>query len=78
MAPLGLFGSIGLGFLAYWKQVNRYFAYAALVLTAVFGGPLLNIAAPQYVMALGIAMLLAGLALLIQFLRKYPMPVEEA
>lgn len=75
-APMGLIGVVGLGFLAYWKQINRYYAYAVLVLVAVFVRPILNAPAPQYLISLGLIILLSGLAVLLRFLRNYPISAE--
>lgn len=77
-APMGLIGVVGLGFLAYWKQINRYYAYAVLVLIAVFVRPFLTAPAPQYLISLGLIILLFGLAVLLRFLRNYPIPAEGA
>jgi len=77
MAPMGLIGAISFCVLAYWKQITRYYIYAALLLVAVFVGPLLDISPPVYVSAAGGVILLCGLAMLIRFLRSYPLVTEE-
>ncbi|UCH61677.1 MAG: hypothetical protein JSU77_07615 [Fidelibacterota bacterium] len=78
MAPFGLLVAIALAALAYWKQVSRFYLYAALLLLGVFGGPLLGINHAIYFSAPGIVMLLVGLYLLIRFLQTYRLPEEES
>jgi len=78
MAPPGILVAIAFAALAYWKQVNRYYVHAVLLLIAIFGGPLLGIDRPVYFSAAGAAIMLAGLAVLIRFLRAYPLPEKEA
>ena len=77
MAPYGLLVAIAFAALAYWKQVSRFYLYAAVLLLAVFGGPLLGIDRAVYFSAPGIVMLSVGLYLLIRFLRAYHIPVQE-
>jgi len=76
-APMGLIGVVGFGFLAYWKQIDRYYAYAVLVLIAVLVRPVLSAPASQYLISLGLIILLSGLAVLLRFLRRYPVPAGE-
>lgn len=78
MAPFGLLIAIAFAALAYWKQVSRFYLYAAVLLLAVFGGPLLGIDRAVYFSAPGVVNLSAGLYLLIRFLRTYPLPEKEA
>ena len=77
MAPIGIIGAVGFAFLGYWKQISRYYIYAGLILITVFVGPLLKISHPAYFSFLGIMMLIPGLCILTQFIRKYPLPAEE-
>ena len=74
-----LFIVAGLCFVAYWKQIKRFYAYAALFLAAIVAGQFLNvsggnpltIAAYQYIFT-GSIMLLAGFVILARFFRRYP------
>jgi hypothetical protein len=72
LAPIGILGTITLTFLAYWKQIQRVYIYAALLLAAVFGTPQFGLQEPHYMMGLGSVILAAGVVLLIRFLRTYP------
>lgn len=78
MAPPGILLAIALAALAFWKQVSRFYLHAAVLLLAVFGGPLLGIDRAVYFSAPGVVNLSAGLYLLIRFLRTYPLPEKEA
>ncbi|MFB0516738.1 MAG: hypothetical protein ACETWG_09075 [Candidatus Neomarinimicrobiota bacterium] len=70
--PIGLIGVVALAALAYWKQLNRYYAYAVLILCAVFIGPMLAIPHPAYLITVGGVIMAAGLVVLVRFLRAYP------
>ena len=52
--------------------LNRFFAYAGLILLILTGTILLNTPVPYSILLLGSVMVLVGLWLLLQFLQKYP------
>jgi len=71
---------VGLCFVAYWKQIRRFYLYGALVFILTISIPLFNIpltehmlfsAAYQFIIT-GTLILIVGLIVLIRFLRKYP------
>ena len=72
MLPLGIIGAFGFSFLAYWKQINRYYILAILILVFILAGPLLEIPHPIYFIALGMVLFLVGLFFLIRFLIQNP------
>jgi len=72
MLPMGIIGVVGFSFLAYWKQINRYYLLAVLILIFIIGGPLLNIPHPEYFIALSVVIFLVGLFFLIKFLMQNP------
>lgn len=77
MAPIGFIGALAMVALGYWKQITRYYTYAALVFLAVTVGPLAGIDHPIYVTAAGAVILVSGLAHLVRFLRMYPVKGGE-
>jgi NADH:ubiquinone oxidoreductase subunit 6 (subunit J) len=78
MAPLGLIGAVALIALGYWKELRRFYVYAALLFLAVSIGPLLKIAPPVYTSMAGGVITLAGLVMLVRFLQTYPLVNREA
>lgn len=72
MLPMGIIGAVGFSFLAYWKQINRYYLLAVLILIFIIAGPLLEIPHPVYFIALGVIIFLVGLFVLIKFLIQNP------
>ncbi|UCD37078.1 MAG: hypothetical protein JSW54_09605 [Fidelibacterota bacterium] len=72
MAPMGLIGAAGLVALGYWKEIRRYYGYAILLMLAVALGPLMDIPHPVYVSTAGSVITLAGLFILMRFLKTYP------
>lgn len=69
----------GLCFVAFWKQITRFYAYAAFVLVVIVGSLLFADVHPFFVtravmLTAGSVILCAGVIVLIRFLRKYPKP----
>ena len=71
---------VGLCFVAYWKQIPRFYAYGVLVFILTFAVAFIDIsvtehmffsAAYQFIIS-GTVILIVGLVVLAQFLRKYP------
>ena len=70
---------IGLCFVAYWKQIRRFYVYGALVLAAALAGLFFNVfglhqffvTAYQFI-ATGTVMILGGLVVLARFFKRYP------
>lgn len=61
---------------AYWKQIRRFYAYAAILLAVLLVGHFMGtdqywLGAYQFA-ATGTVMLIVGLIVLVKFLRKYP------
>jgi len=77
-APLGIFGAVGFSFIAFWKELRRYYVYAALIILTVFGGPYLNVEPPVYLLLGGITILIPDIVVLVRFMQKYPTPDKEA
>lgn len=76
--------AVGLCFVAYWKQINRFYAYGAFVLAIIVAGQFFTNfdVHPFFVtgavfLAAGSVILITGLAVLVRFLRKYPKPEGE-
>jgi hypothetical protein len=72
--------AVGLCFVAYWKQIRRFYAYGALVFLLTMTVTFFTIppaehmffsAAYQFIIS-GVVILIVGLVVLAQFLRKYP------
>ena len=57
--------------------IKRLYSYAALTLLMFVTDYLLNIPTYLYLIPLGTAILISGVAVLIRFLRKYPKLAEE-
>ncbi|MBU7016180.1 MAG: hypothetical protein HXS44_01630 [Theionarchaea archaeon] len=67
---------IGICFVAYWKQIRRFYGYAgfslaAIILGYIMGGTQPWVGAYQFI-ATGTVILIAGVVVLAKFLRKYP------
>jgi hypothetical protein len=62
---------------AYATGIKRLYFYAALTLVLFVGGWMLGIQAKRIALLFGVAMMIAGFALLIRFIRKYPKAKEE-
>ena len=77
MAPMGLIIAICLWFVAYWKQLFRFYIYCFVVIGVVFIGPLLEMTPPTYFAIPGVVMVLSGSIMLSIFLRKFPKPAKE-
>lgn len=76
LVPLALIIAAGLAFLAYWKQLNRFYAYAILLGAMSVGGHALGAEPYLYFLIPGMMIGLAGLAQLINFTQRYPLPKE--
>jgi hypothetical protein len=66
------------GTAAYMVGVNRYYAHAALILLAFALANWLDVNPGLPITIAGAVILLVGLAIFIRFMRKYPLPAEEA
>jgi len=84
---LGLVGLVvagGVCVLAYLLQANRLYAYATLLFLAFTGGAALAeriTAVDAFLVSIivaGALIMVSGLVVLARFLRRYPLPVEEA
>lgn len=62
---------------AYAMGIGRFYGYSALTLVLFVTGWILDIQAKRIALLFGVVMMLAGVALLIRFLRKYPEIKEE-
>jgi hypothetical protein len=84
LGVLGLGVAVGVGLLAYLLNAARFYAYAALVFIAFAGGEILSASIAAFdafafsVILAGALILFSGLAILVRFLRKYPIPSLEA
>jgi hypothetical protein len=66
---------VGVGWLiALATGVKRLYAYAALAVIAFAGGYWFNLNFPLLFTVLGAVIVLSGIVVLVQFLRKYPIP----
>jgi hypothetical protein len=68
--------ALGLCFVAYWKQINRFYGYAGFILVVILAGHIAGVeqywlGAYQFT-ATGTVMLIVGCVVLARFLRKYP------
>lgn len=70
--PLGIIGALTMAGLAYWEQVRRYLVYIVLIPAVLIAGPLLHIPRPPYLMFLGAAIMIPGIVVFADFLRKHP------
>lgn len=71
--------AVGLCFVAYWKQIKRFYAYSAFTLAVIVAGLFLSMPGvnPLTVMmyqftATGAVMLFTGLVVLARFFKRYP------
>jgi hypothetical protein len=78
MIVIGVAGMVLLAAVAYISEIRRLYAYSALFFAIFTGGYFLSIPFVYYIMMLGAVIMLAGLYLLIRFLRMYPLPTGEA
>jgi hypothetical protein len=80
---LGLVVAVGISMVAFLLDAKRLYAYAALLFIAFAVGETLNPSIPTMdtflaaVIAASAFILLSGVVVLMRFLRKYPLPVEE-
>ena len=69
---------VGVGWLiALATGVKRLYAYAALAVIAFAGGYWFNLNFPLLFTVLGAVIVLSGIVVLVQFLRKYPIPKDK-
>jgi len=69
---------VGVGWLIAWATgVKRLYAYAALAVIAFAGGYWFNLNFPLLFTVLGAVILLAGMVVLVRFVRKYPIPKDK-
>ena len=69
---------VGVGWLiALATGVKRLYAYAALAVIAFAGGYWFNLDFPLLFTVLGAVIVLAGMVVLVRFLRKYPIPKDK-
>jgi hypothetical protein len=76
LVPLALIGAAAIAFTGYWKQLNRFYAYAALLAAMSIGGHALGAEPYLYFLIPGMMIGLAGGAQLINFIQKYSLPKE--
>jgi hypothetical protein len=80
---LGLVLAGGISVLAYLLNATRIYIYAVLIFIAFAGGEILSTSITTFdafafsVILAGALILLSGLAVLVRFLRKYPLPEME-
>jgi hypothetical protein len=73
----------GISVLAYLLNATRIYIYAVLIFIAFAGGEILSTSITTFdafafsVILAGTLILLSGLAVLVRFLRKYPLPEME-
>lgn len=75
-----LFGAINAAVtsaIAYWWQVNRWYAYTVLILLGVSAYQWLDFSLPFSFIIPGSVIILSGLFILIRFLRKNPKSIES-
>jgi hypothetical protein len=77
MIGIGVAGMALLSAVAYISEIRRLYAYSALFFAIFTGGYFLSIPFVYYIMMLGTVIMVAGLYLLIRFLRTYPLPTGE-
>ncbi len=77
MLLFGVINAAVVGAIAYWWQVNRWYAYAVLILLGVSSYQWLDFSLPFSFIIPGSVIILSGLVILIRFLRKYPKFAEE-
>ena len=69
---------VGVGWLIAWVTgVKRLYAYAALAVLAFAGGYWFNLSFPLLFTVLGAAIVLSGIVVLVQFMRRYPIPKDK-
>jgi len=73
----GVVNAIVVCVIAYWWKVNRWYAYAAIIVAGVASHQWLEISNPFSFIIPGSVILLSGLVVLIRFLRKYPSITEK-
>ncbi|MGW8144944.1 MAG: hypothetical protein ACWGN2_11150 [Anaerolineales bacterium] len=71
-------GLVGLGFAytALATGITRFYAYAVMLVLVFAMGIWLNVPDPIYVLTAGLFILVAGIMLMVRFLRKYPVVNE--
>jgi hypothetical protein len=66
-----------LSLMAWATGTKRVYAYAALAVIAFASGHWFNLEFPLYLTVLGTVLLLSGMVVLVQFMRKYPTPKDQ-
>jgi hypothetical protein len=66
-----------LSLIAWATGAKRVYAYAALAVIAFASGQWFNLEFPLYLTVLGTVILLSGMVVLVQFMRKYPIPKDQ-
>jgi hypothetical protein len=66
-----------LSLIAWATGAKRVYAYAALAVIAFASGHWFNLEFPLYLTVLGTVILLSGMVVLVQFMRKYPIPKDQ-
>jgi hypothetical protein len=66
-----------LSLMAWATGAKRVYAYAALAVIAFASGQWFNLEFPLYLTVLGTIILLSGMVVLVQFMRKYPIPKDQ-
>ena len=66
-----------LSLIAWATGAKRVYAYAALAVIVFASGHWFNLEFPLYVTVLGTVIVLSGMVVLVQFIRKYPIPKDK-
>ena len=66
-----------LSLIAWATGAKRVYAYAALAVIAFASGHWFNLEFPVYLTVLGTVIVLSGMVVLVQFIRKYPIPKDK-
>ena len=64
--------------LAYLQKITRLYGYAGMIVLFYLTAPMVPWHLPHYLLISGIIFTLAGTILLINFLKKYPLPPKES
>ena len=77
MIIIGIGAAIVSCLFAYTMGLNRLYAYGLLTLALFLAGHFIAIPFEYFLLAIGLVIIINGFVLLIQFVRKYPLPQSE-
>jgi len=77
LVVIGVFLAGLFSLIAWATGARRVYAYAALAVIAFASGYWFNLEFPLYFTVLGAVIVLSGIVVLVQFLRKYPIPKDK-